>query len=133
MVRERQPATATIPAPATASQPLKCQDPAIQVQGSRNVYLFFVINCLRILKQLIKRNKHTLRLPPLSWPGGSWEFRGWLLAGSLAACLAVGGRLALAASWWGVWLLWLALCWPPGWLAGWLQHIRLSTAVEWEA
>ena len=100
--------------PQPASQPLKSEGPPIQAQGSRNVNSFFVISCLRILKQLIRRNRYTLRLPPLSWPGGSWDFRGWLLAGFLAACLAVGGRLALAAS-------------------GWLQHIRLSTAVEWEA
>ena len=73
---ERRSATATTQVPATASQPLKSQGPPIQAQGSRNVYLFFVISCLRILKQLITRNKYTLRLPPLSWPGGSWDFRG---------------------------------------------------------
>ena len=89
-------ATATNPAPATASQPQKSQGPAIQAQGSRNEDLFLEISCLRILKQLITRNKYTLRLPPLSWPGGSWDF-------------AMGGRLVLAASWW-VWLLWVALC-----------------------
>ena len=96
-----------------SSQPRKSQDPPGQDKGgSRNVYLFLVISCLRILKQLITKNKYTLRLP-WAWMGGPWDFSGWL---------AVAGTGVVAVAGLSGWLDGWVRPWTLAWtLAGWLE------------
>ena len=113
--RARRPPTARQAAREPASsQPRKSQDPPGQDKGgSRNVYLFLVISCLRILEQLITKNKYTLRLP-WAWMGGPWDFSGWLAeagtgVGAVAGCVLLAGFGWLAVASW----LWQAV-------AGWL-------------
>ena len=104
--RARRPLAARQAAREPASsQPRKSQDPPGQDKGgSRNVYLFLVISCLRILKQLITKNKYTLRLPRMGSPLDFCCLAGCWLAGLLAVAACLADRLTSWRAGGSVWL-----------------------------